>query len=105
MGVEIEMLEGIKCFLTGWECVGTPTDLKTYVHPNIIKVLKRRSDENFHHLTKRNYGESIKGYTVCVNGSTYTYKALVSSSIWIDNHSHGGYIGGSMLIYRKKRKV
>ncbi len=99
------MLERVKSFLTGWECIGTPLELKTYVDPSVIKILERKSNKKFHRLAKGVYENSVKGYTVYVKGSTYLYKALVPSSMWIDNQGHGGFIqNGPMRIYRKKRK-
>lgn len=99
------ILERAKCVLTGWECVGTSTELKTDVNPKIIKILEQNSHKKFHHLAKGVSEGSVKSYTVFAKGSTYLYKALVPSSMWIDNQGHGGFIrNGPMVIYRKKRK-
>lgn len=90
--------------LMGWEHIGTEGELKTYVDPNILKILTQKSGKTFEHLQKDVYGESVKSYTVYAKGSTYMYKALVPSSMWIDNQGHGGFVrNGSMQIYRKKR--
>lgn len=105
IGVEGDMFERIKCFLTGWECIGTSRELKKRVDPNVIKILEGKSTKKFYHLAKGVYENSVKGYTVYIKGSTYQYKAIVPPSIWIDNQGHGGFIqGGPMVIYRKKIK-
>lgn len=99
------ILERVKCVLTGWECVGTSTELKTDVNLKIIKILEQNSHKKFHYLAKEVSEGSVKSFTVFAKGSTYLYKALVPSSMWIDNQGHGGFIqNGPMVIYRKKRK-
>lgn len=99
------ILKKIASRLMGWECVGTEIELKTRVDPNILKILEKKSAKTFERLKKDVYSGSVKSYDVYVKGSTYIYKALVPSSMWIDNQGHGGFIqNGPMVIYRKKRK-
>lgn len=106
-------------WLFGWRFVGTEYNLKSYVHPNILPILKKKSEDHFSYFLKTESkkparGRTIRGKkilpdypgcTVFAKGNTYLYKAKVPENIWIDNHGHGGYVRSRTIkIYRKKIK-
>jgi len=104
---------GISEFSTGWKRVN-----EEEIHPNMVKILKRKVDkimnEKLKKISKKSHlGRTIRGAkilpnipgcTVYANGRTYGYKAVQPTYQWIDNHGHGGFISSPMKIYRKLRK-
>lgn len=99
-------LRNLLFYHKGWEYIGTPGNLQTYIHPYILNKLNENSDKKFHQLAKHasKWCPDVAGYTVYAKGKTYVYKAKIPPSTWIENQGHGGYItSGGMRIYKKKK--
>lgn len=118
---------GIIEWLTGWEYIGNTLTLDVrecskwgFIHPYIIKKLKRNVKRDISRKTKRwlrenkdraPLGRTIRGVKNLPNftgigyakGKTFLYKGKETNR-YIDNQGHGGAISHGMDIWRKLKR-